>query len=280
MLLGAGIAHAATGSVDSTNKYAWGNIAGWVNFASTNGNVTVTDTAVTGYAWSTDDGWINLSPTSGGVTNDGKGNLGGFAWDELNGWVSFQGVTIDVNGIFHGEATGVTTTGSQNILNFDCAHCKVQTSWHASVTTNPTSTTNSSSGVSGQSTGRSPQNTNTNPATLPPQTPVPSLFPATPVEPPANEAVPGVYPDTNKTGSGTSGGSRGASASTAPNAPQSILPGWLFPNVTASSTDNAGATGTSSSHALFPHLSKVAIVVVAGGGAILALLLIGLFFLL
>jgi hypothetical protein len=124
-------AYASTisGSVDSTNKYAWGNVAGYINFAPTNGGLTITDSGITGYAWSSNTGWINFDTAQSSVTNDGEGTLGGYAWDEGAGWVSFTGVTIDSSGQFNGMATGGTVRGASYAINFDCATCTVTTDW-------------------------------------------------------------------------------------------------------------------------------------------------------
>ncbi len=91
--IGASAVHASTtsGTISATDKYAWSNVGGWVNFAvssttGTSDQVTVTDSALTGYAWSENDGWINLAPAQGGVKNDGEGNLSGYAWDTGAGW--------------------------------------------------------------------------------------------------------------------------------------------------------------------------------------------------
>ncbi|MFZ1075466.1 MAG: hypothetical protein WAN50_03780 [Minisyncoccia bacterium] len=111
--------------MDAANKYAWSNIGGWINFAPANSTVIVTDSAITGYAWSANDGWLNLSPAQGGVRNDGLGHLSGFAWDSATGWVSFNGVTIDSSGKFHGMATGA----NDYAINFDCSSCDVVTLW-------------------------------------------------------------------------------------------------------------------------------------------------------
>lgn len=131
LLAGAPLAHASTtsGTVSSVYKYAWGTVAGYVNFAPTNGGLTITDAAITGYAWGANTGWINFSATSGGVTNSTAGVLGGYAWDSGGGWVSFTGVTIDSSGKFHGSATGGTVSGTSYILNFDCINCDVRTDW-------------------------------------------------------------------------------------------------------------------------------------------------------
>lgn len=120
---------ASTGTIESTNQYAWSNDGGWVNWDPTNGDVQVTDTALTGYIWSADFGWINLSPTNGGVTNNGDGVLGGYAWGENVGWINFTGVTIDSNGVFQGETVAQPVFGT---MTFDCTNCSVVTTWHPS----------------------------------------------------------------------------------------------------------------------------------------------------
>jgi hypothetical protein len=130
---------AYAGNIDSTNKYArfLDSSFGLINFGATQGNVTVTNSAITGYAWGDYVGWINLNPTNGGVTNDGYGNLSGYAWGEQTGWINFKptngGVTIDASGNFNGYAWSET----KGWIVFNCATdntCgtlshKVQTSW-------------------------------------------------------------------------------------------------------------------------------------------------------
>lgn len=123
------VASASSGNIDPAHKYAWGRVAGYVNFAPTNAGLTVTDSALTGYAWGANTGWINFSAAQGGVTNDGNGTLGGYAWDAGGGWVSFTGVTIDSDGLFHGLATGGTVNGGTYAINFDCLNCDVRTTW-------------------------------------------------------------------------------------------------------------------------------------------------------
>jgi len=107
------------------NSYAWGENAGWVNFAPTGGNISVTDSGLSGYAWDSNYGWINLSPTGAGVTNDSEGNLSGYAWSSGGGYINFSGVVINSSGKFTGIATG-TTYGR---LTFDCDQCNVTTDW-------------------------------------------------------------------------------------------------------------------------------------------------------
>lgn len=122
-------AFAMYGTIVTTNKYAFSNVGGWLNFGTANGGVVVSDTSLSGYAWSANDGWINLAPTHGGVKNDGNGTLSGFAWDETAGWVNFAGVAIDASGVFHGQATGGTVNGASYAINFDCSNCSVVTNW-------------------------------------------------------------------------------------------------------------------------------------------------------
>jgi hypothetical protein len=146
------VAHPLTalaGTIDSTDHYAWSDNGGWVNWNPTNGNVQVTDTALTGYIWSANFGWINLSPTNGGVTNNGQGVLGGYAWGENTGWINFSGVTIDGSGLFHGETTAQSVFGT---MTFDCTNCSVVTSWRPTVS----SSGSTSGGGGGQIVGSGP----------------------------------------------------------------------------------------------------------------------------
>lgn len=135
-LVSAPAAYAATsttGTIDSTQKYAWGEALGWVNMAPTGGNITITDTSVQGSAWSSAFGWINFGPfqNATGVTNTPAGKLGGFAWSENLGWISMSGVTIDANGVLTGVA-GVQGTRAGRI-NFSCDRCKVVSTWRPPV---------------------------------------------------------------------------------------------------------------------------------------------------
>lgn len=122
------------GTIDSDYKYAWSENFGWINFNASNGNVSVTDSAITGYAWSDNYGWINLSPASSGVANDGYGDLSGYAWGENLGWINFSAVSIDSSGYFGGYAV-ISQDSSQisfNCSNIDsCAESdfKIRTDW-------------------------------------------------------------------------------------------------------------------------------------------------------
>ena len=139
LFLSAAPALASSGAIDGTYHFAWNDNGGWVNWDSTNGNVSVTAAALTGYIWSADFGWINLAPSRGGVTNDGQGTLVGYAWGENTGWISFSGVTIDTSGVFHGHTVAQNVFGT---MTFDCTNCKVVTSWRPA-------TSGGSSGASG-----------------------------------------------------------------------------------------------------------------------------------
>ncbi len=154
-----------SGTVDTTNKYAWSDQAGWVNFNTANGNISITDSGITGYAWNSNYGWINMSPTSGGVSVAASGALSGYAWGSSLGWINFSGVSINSSGKFTGQASG-TVIGT---LTFDCTNCNVTTdyrpsSFRATVATTP------SSGGGGGGGGGIPGlfgTTNTNPSTQP-----------------------------------------------------------------------------------------------------------------
>jgi hypothetical protein len=121
-------AYATTGTIDSTNKYAWSNNIGWINFGCTNCNVQVTDSAITGYAWNENYGWIKLNPSTSGVTNTVSGDVGGYAWGENTGWIDFSNVSINTStGNFSGTATGDVV----GTISFGCTAtgCPVKTTW-------------------------------------------------------------------------------------------------------------------------------------------------------
>lgn len=104
------------GTIDTVFKYAWGENIGWINFGSTEGDVHINASGMTGYAWGENIGWISLNCSNTGtcgtvnygVSNDGFGNLSGFAWGENIGWVNFGvgGVAVDQSGHFSGYAWG------------------------------------------------------------------------------------------------------------------------------------------------------------------------------
>ena len=106
--------------ISTTNKYAWSENAGWLNFNSANNSaaVQVYPDHLEGFVWAENIGWIRLKGTAQnstpyGVTHDGNGHLSGYAWSENAGWINFgataqgPGVTINlVTGQFDGYAWG------------------------------------------------------------------------------------------------------------------------------------------------------------------------------
>lgn len=141
----AAFASSTDGTIDSTYKYAWGENIGWINFGTTEGNVHINDSAMTGYAWAENFGWIPLNCSNDNscgavnykVSNNGNGTLSGYSWSADTGWVSFAptngGVTIDANGELAGYAWGenigwmvlnCSTTNSCSTADY-----KVKTDW-------------------------------------------------------------------------------------------------------------------------------------------------------
>jgi hypothetical protein len=221
-------AYAASGTISSPDQYAWGNIAGWINFAPVDSTVTVSDASLTGYAWSENDGWINLSPTEGGVTNS-DGTLGGWAWDQSAGWVSFSGVTIDSSGTFHGEVTG----SNGYAINFDCSTCDVVTDWRPA-TSDTTTTTNASPGaISGSS-----------------QPPIP----------PPNETIPSAYPFVPPGTEGEAGGS--ILHTVGPSSPDYSKPntGSIAPRAFGRPSNSATSTASSTLRATLRRIALPVIV--------------------
>jgi hypothetical protein len=97
-------AAAAEGNISNTEKYAWSENVGWLNFRPADGGVTVHDTYLSGYAWAENFGWIKLghTPWGGGRYNNNAeddwgvnkdsttGALSGYAWSENVGWINFN----------------------------------------------------------------------------------------------------------------------------------------------------------------------------------------------
>ncbi|MCR4261102.1 MAG: hypothetical protein NUV96_02120 [Candidatus Colwellbacteria bacterium] len=119
-------------NIDITNKWAWNDLAGWIDFYASGDGANVSSIKMS--RWGVFDSdpstYVALHctalPPSGtndcsidfGVINDGSGNLEGFAWSDEYGWISFCGgqstancpgavpyqVTIDVGNDFKGFA--------------------------------------------------------------------------------------------------------------------------------------------------------------------------------
>lgn len=133
------------GAIDATDKYAWGENIGWLDFGTSAGDVSIADTALTGYVWGENIGWISLNcsndSTCGtvdyGVINDNNGNLSGYAWSENIGWINFAPVFGGVSINSSGEFLGYAWNESAGWIVFNCAttnSCgtvdyKVKTDW-------------------------------------------------------------------------------------------------------------------------------------------------------
>jgi hypothetical protein len=120
-----GTATHAAGNISDTDKYAWSETAGWLNFnpGHADAGVTVYSDHLEGFAWAENIGWVKLgghtaggahtydqSAGNWGVNNDGSGNLSGYAWSEVAGWIRFDpphadaGVTVNEINSFDGYA--------------------------------------------------------------------------------------------------------------------------------------------------------------------------------
>jgi len=81
---------------NSTNKYAWSENAGWLNFKPNQSQVIIYDDHLEGHVWAENIGWISMGSYSAGgahtylndaadtfgVNHDGNGHLSGYAWSE------------------------------------------------------------------------------------------------------------------------------------------------------------------------------------------------------
>jgi len=95
-------AETGTGPIDSTNRWAWNDNIGWIDFGYSSGDVHVNDTDLTGYAWNNNAKEIVLNCATtpiGSVCNDSDfkvarnsttGVLSGWAWSDDYGWISFN----------------------------------------------------------------------------------------------------------------------------------------------------------------------------------------------
>jgi hypothetical protein len=123
LLLGPALATAQGGAIDPSQRYAWMEKGGWLDFSPTGGGVTVGPTFLSGYAWGESVGWVKVGSSGGGpyantsATNWGVnragGRLSGFGWSETAGWIDFAptggGVTVDAaTGQLSGYAWGET----------------------------------------------------------------------------------------------------------------------------------------------------------------------------
>lgn len=113
-------------NIDDSQKWAWSENAGWLNFRATGGDVRVYPDHLEGYVWAENLGWIRLGIHAGGGAhtygnttnanygvnrNPGTGALSGYAWSENAGWINFGATGGNANvdltsGIFSGYVWG------------------------------------------------------------------------------------------------------------------------------------------------------------------------------
>jgi hypothetical protein len=96
--------------IDPSNKFAWGENIGFLNFADA-GNPPGSQAAfanpafLEGFVWGENIGWINLGGGQGPYANTtglnfgvnrnvNSGILSGFAWGENIGWINFSGGSL------------------------------------------------------------------------------------------------------------------------------------------------------------------------------------------
>lgn len=140
LLAGNVLADQQGGGIDDNDKWAWNDVAGWIDFkGSAPKEVTVKSDKLKNYGFfynnSASSVALDCQTTPSGnicssvnffVSNDGAGRLAGWAWNDSYGWISFCGntgsgsvytgstwacpanptyqVTIDSQGYFHGWA--------------------------------------------------------------------------------------------------------------------------------------------------------------------------------
>jgi hypothetical protein len=181
VVVGVQVVIAAT-NINSTNRYAWNDIVGWMDFYGTN-TVEVNSQNLRGYA-SSSAGDISLdchttrsgnicNQSSYQVVNDGIGGLGNYAWNDTYGWISFCGtqnagaattncphtsstyqVLIDGdNGMFSGygwnDVVGWVSFNCSNNNGCGTSDYKVQTSWTATSAIGTLDSVTYDTGVSG-----------------------------------------------------------------------------------------------------------------------------------
>ena len=188
-------------NISSTNRYAWSENAGWIDFGTSQGNVVASPDELTGYVWSENSGWISLncSNTNSCITSNYKvsnneyGNLSGYAYSENTGWINFRpqgtsGVTIDTDGNFIGYAWGENT----GWIVFNCSttnSCKT-VNYKVSTTYNPNIRQTGYGGSSAPSLSQNPD-IQTLPTLPPPTIPVqkttPILVTQTPTQNPPTQ---------------------------------------------------------------------------------------------
>ena len=138
-------ASSTDGTIDSTYKHAWTEAGGWLDFGTSQGNVHISDSALTGYGWSANFGWISLNCSNDSscatvdykISNDSAGNLSGYAWSETAGWINFNPSNGGVSVNSFGEFSGYAWSENTGWIVFNCATTdtcgtvdyKVKTDW-------------------------------------------------------------------------------------------------------------------------------------------------------
>ena len=76
----------------------WSEDIGWIRMNPSGGFGGVTNNTsgtLGGYAWGDTAGWINFAPARGGVSIDTSGQFIGWAWSENYGWIKFDCSVVD-----------------------------------------------------------------------------------------------------------------------------------------------------------------------------------------
>ncbi len=139
LIVGIAAADQQGGGIDTTDRWAWSDVAGWIDFHGPGNGVNVKNDRLKNYGFFYSDPTsyiaLDCQTTPNGnicssvdfyTSNDSSGNLAGWAWNDAYGWISFCGhasggstyngstwvcpssptyqVTIDGEGDFHGWA--------------------------------------------------------------------------------------------------------------------------------------------------------------------------------
>ncbi len=100
----------AQSNISATDKFAWGENIGWLNWRDANGTtsgVIVQSNYLQGFIWAENEGWINVGNGGGPYANTNGTNFGvnillngdlfGYAWGENCGWINFNTVAQSPN---------------------------------------------------------------------------------------------------------------------------------------------------------------------------------------
>ena len=60
LILAPGLATAQSGNINPSQRFAWMEEGGWLDFSPTGGGVTVGPTFLSGYAWGESIGWVKV----------------------------------------------------------------------------------------------------------------------------------------------------------------------------------------------------------------------------